>query len=161
MPSLSFQPTTSGPFSIGDTVLFVLVGEDLPSLSGVFFDLTYDASLLSYQGAEFDSRLDFVIDRDEPAGASGVITLQNIQGGSFAGDPSGDFTVVTLTFEVLAAGSASVAIAPRSSDGRFLVDSSFSPVALDAPDPADIIVEGANTPPVASDDAAVTDDYIV
>ncbi|MEI4235324.1 hypothetical protein, partial [Roseovarius sp. D22-M7] len=50
-----------------------LVGDDLPSLSGVFFDLTYDASLLSYQGADFDNRLDFVIDRDAPAGASGAV----------------------------------------------------------------------------------------
>ena len=59
MASLSLEPTTSGPFAIGDTVSFALVGTDLPAVPA-FFDLTYDASLLSYQGAEFDSRLDFV-----------------------------------------------------------------------------------------------------
>ena len=156
MASLSFQPSSSEPFAVGDTVTFTLVGSDLPALAGVFFDLTYDASILSYQGVEFDERLDFQTDRDEPSDASGQITLENIQGGTFNNDPSGDFTVATLTFEVLATGDAEVNVAPRGSDGRFFVDADNNAVNIDTPSSASIVVLPPNTPPVAMDDVTVT-----
>ena len=66
---------------------------------------------------------------------------------------------MTLTFEVLAAGDASVEIAPGVLMGDFWSDSGGSPVALDAPEPVEITVDAGNQrPPVAGDDAFATDE---
>lgn len=158
MASLSFQPSGTEPFAVGDTVTFTLVGADLPAIAGVFFDLTYDASVLSYQGAAFDDRLDFPVDRDEPTDANGVITLENIQSGAFNNEPAGEFTVATLTFNVVGTGDSSVDIAPRGSDGQFFVDADNNAVDIEAPSAANVVVLPPNTIPVATDDVAVTNE---
>ncbi len=130
-------------------------------MQGLFFDLTYNASLLSYQVSVFNSDFEpfFVIDRPEPPGATGVTTIADIQAGSFpAPDPSGDTTLVTVNFTVLSAGEVSVEIGPRL-DGTFLEQGPNVPVVVDAPAPAEVTLsEPVNVPPVAVDDMGSTDE---
>ena len=44
MASLILEPTTEGPYAIGETISFRLVGDDLPGIAAIFFDLSYNAS---------------------------------------------------------------------------------------------------------------------
>ena len=94
--------------------------------TGVQMDLTYNASVLSYQTTTFNSLIDeFTEPQSEPAGASGIITIEDIAGTRFLNDPggSGAATLATMVFEAVAPGVTDVGI---TGIGDTLIDPNFN-----------------------------------
>jgi hypothetical protein len=98
----------------GDTLeISVRAGNDFPDLAGGVFNVTYDADVLAYRGAQFSNPLwKFTNGQAEQGlGASGTTTIQNI---SFAalldstGGGAADLT--TLRFVALAVGASDIAL---------------------------------------------------
>lgn len=86
-----------------------------PLYDGFNLDLTYDADVVSYQGATFSNELNpaFSSDQTEPPGASGPTTLQNISGSFLftTNNPNGvtgAFDLATLNFVAQAMGQTSI-----------------------------------------------------
>ena len=151
MPSVTFTPTTPGPFAPGERITFEFrTSSDFPDFAGVFFDLTYDADLLDYAGTEFLPALELPLDQEQPEGATGEITLEKIQAGTLSTGtlPAGDELVATISFDVLAPGDASVLLEPAGDE--FFGDGVGVPIDVDAPQPVQFVI---NVPPQAADDS--------
>jgi hypothetical protein len=104
--------------AVGDGVAVTLaVGEDFGEFAAVNADVTYDADVLRYEGAEPGPDLGFLTrERRQPAGAAGVITIENVTttfqpenlGGS--GPGRGPADLITFNFSAVGLGRSDVTV---------------------------------------------------
>lgn len=105
---------TSGGYHIGDTVtMAVRENSFTTAVNSVQANLTYNASVLQFQSSDI-SASPFEISVQN-TGGSGTIQIAL---GSFDGSVTGDQLVSTVTFTVLATGTAAVAFTTGSGIAR-------------------------------------------
>lgn len=116
------SPDDLDALSVGDAFSVIVASDDnQEAFDGFQFNLTYDASVIGYTGADFNDIWFLEAGQQEQAGAAGVITIENITAGIF--DPSGTglsgaLRFVTLNFVVRDEGTSMITISPTA--GLFL-----------------------------------------
>lgn len=119
--SVTFEIAPSGGPGVAAPVTDLALGDALEitlatapgfgAFTGVNVDVTYDADALSYRGASFSPAFDFAQNaQEEPAGAAGVVTVQNITAATLFGGGSGAADLVTLQFTREGIGATTVSL---------------------------------------------------
>jgi len=101
--TVSLEPTTPGPFEVGDTVtLEMATSSDFPQFFGYEGELSFDDGLLQLDSVDISATtFDFFINTDP--NALGAAATQ-------ANEPSGETTLATFAFTALAAGTTEVSV---------------------------------------------------
>ncbi len=115
-----------GTLQIGDKLeVSITSSSDFPNFTGINFDISYDADVLSYVTTSFSSIFDFEQESQaEPAGAIGPTTLQNITAATLGSGGESDNVLATLSF--VAVGTGSTELTVFGTAGQFVVGPDLS-----------------------------------
>ncbi|MEM9734990.1 MAG: VPLPA-CTERM sorting domain-containing protein [Pseudomonadota bacterium] len=121
--SLELTPTSPSPLSavpISETVeLLINTSSNFPSFTSGGFDLSYNADILSYEGATNTAGFFAFEDRDQLGDtATGATTIANITFSTFGTTLGADTSLLVLTFTALAPGTTTITLTEATNDAN-------------------------------------------